>query len=114
MKSTVHKPWGKYDIISQGKNFLVKKILVNPRGKLSLQSHQHRSENWMVVQGKAEVVLNDQVFELEEGKSIFIPTKSKHSLANKYAYDLVVIEIWYGNKLSEEDIIRYEDIYGRI
>ena len=114
MKSTVEKPWGKYEIIDQGKNFLIKKILVNPKGKLSLQSHKHRSEHWTIVQGKAEVTINEKVFELEADKSIFIPSKSKHSLANKYDYDLVIIEIWYGNKLSEEDIIRYEDIYGRV
>jgi len=114
MKSTVEKPWGKYEIIDQGKNYLVKKVSVNPKSKLSLQSHEHRSEHWTIVQGVAEVTINDKVFELESNKSIFIPLKSKHSLANKYDNVLVLIEVWYGDKLSEEDIIRYEDIYGRV
>ena len=114
MKSTVEKPWGKYKIIDQGKNFLVKKISVNPKSKLSLQSHENRSEHWTIVQGVAEVTINDKVFELESNKSIFIPSNSKHSLANKNDSDLILIEVWYGDKLSEEDIIRYEDIYGRV
>ena len=114
MNTIVNKPWGTYQVLDQGKNYLTKKIYVKPKGKLSLQSHQHRSEHWTVVQGVAEVSIDDKVFVLESNKSIFIPSKSKHSLANKYDSDLILIEVWYGEKLSEEDIIRYEDIYGRV
>jgi len=114
MNTIVNKPWGTYQVLDQGKNYLTKKIYVKPNGKLSLQSHQHRSEHWTIVQGVAEVTIDDEVFKLESNKSIFIPSKSKHSLANKYDSDLILIEVWYGDKLSEEDIIRYEDIYGRV
>lgn len=114
MKSIVNKPWGKYEVIDQGKNFLVKKIFVNSHSKLSLQSHEHRSEHWTVVQGKAEVTINDKVLNLNSNQSIFIPLKSKHSLANNGDDELIIIEVWYGETLNEDDIIRYEDRYGRV
>ena len=114
MKSLVNKPWGTYKIIDQGKNYLVKKILVKTGGKLSLQSHNNRHEHWTVVSGVAEVSLNEKKIKLESNQSIQIPKRSKHSLENKYKEDLIIIEVWYGENLSEEDIIRYEDIYGRV
>lgn len=113
MKSFINKPWGSYKIIEEGKNFLVKKLFVKPQSKLSLQSHENRSEHWIVVQGKAEVTIDDKVIKLECNETVFIPQKSKHSLANNDSQDLIVIEVWYGEDLRENDIIRYEDIYGR-
>ena len=113
MKSVENKPWGTYEIIQEGLNYLVKKILVKPKGQLSFQSHEHRSEHWIIVQGHAEVQLNDKIFTLKPNDSIFIPQKSKHSLANNRENDLIIIEVWYGEKLSEDDITRYKDIYGR-
>ena len=114
MKSEYKKPWGSFKIIENGKNFLVKKILVKPSGRLSLQSHKHRSEHWTIVQGIAEVRIDNKTLELESNESIYIPKNSKHSLANNYKKDLIIIEVWYGNNLSEDDIERYEDIYGRV
>ena len=114
MKSEYKKPWGSFKIIDNGKNFLVKKILVKPSGRLSLQSHKHRSEHWTIVQGIAEVRIDNKTLELESNESIHIPKNSKHSLANNYKKDLIIIEVWYGNNLSEDDIERYEDIYGRV
>ena len=114
MKSEYKKPWGSFKIIDNGKNFLVKKILVKPSGRLSLQSHKHRSEHWTIVQGIAEVRIDDKTIELEPNKSVYIPKNSKHSLANNHEKDLIIIEVWYGKNLSEDDIERYEDIYGRV
>ena len=109
----VSKPWGSFQVIEKGEKYTVKKIRVKPKGKLSLQSHEHRSEHWIVVKGRAQVTINDDIKILETNESIFIPLLTKHSLANNEMEDLVVIEVWYGNVLKEEDIKRYEDIYGR-
>ena len=114
MQSIVNKPWGSYKIIDEGKNYLVKNIFVKPHGKLSLQSHEHRCEYWVVVEGTAEVTINDSIKVLNSNESIFIPKKSKHSLANNYENNLTIIEVWHGDILDEKDIIRYEDIYGRV
>ena len=113
MKSIVLKPWGSYQVLESESKYSIKRIIVNPGGVLSLQSHLYRSEHWIVVHGIAEVTIDDNIKILKTNESIFIPTKSKHRLANKKNEDLIVIEIWFGDKLDEEDIIRYEDIYGR-
>lgn len=113
MTSIVLKPWGSYQILEIDKKYTLKKIIVKPKGKLSLQSHQYRSEHWVVVKGKAEVTLNDNIFTMNENENIFIPKNSKHRLGNNSNEDLIIIEVWYGDKLEEEDIIRYEDIYNR-
>ena len=109
MKTIVNRPWGSYQVIEEGNNYLVKNILVKPHSKLSLQSHKHRSEHWVVVQGTAEVTVNDKISILKPNKNIFIPSEAKHRLANNYKNDLIVIEVWYGKILDEEDITRYED-----
>ena len=114
MKSIVNKPWGSYQIIDQGKNFVVKNIVVKPNCKLSLQSHEHRSEHWIIVEGRAEVNINGNITTLETNQSTYIPSKTKHRLANNYDKNLIIIEVWYGEKLDEDDITRYEDIYNRI
>ena len=114
MKTIKNKPWGSYEIIDKGKNYLVKKIFVNPHSKLSLQSHKYRSEHWIVIEGSAEVTVNDDVKILTSNQSIFIPLKAKHRLANNYDKNLIIIEVWNGEILDEEDIIRYEDIYNRV
>ena len=114
MKSIVNKPWGSYQIIDQGENFVVKNIVVKPYCKLSLQSHKHRSEHWIIVEGRAEVTINDNITTLESNQSTFIPSKTKHRLANNYDKNLILIEVWYGENLDEEDITRYEDIYNRV
>ena len=114
MKSFVNKPWGSYQIIDQGENFVVKNIVVKPYCKLSLRSHKHRSEHWIIVAGRAEVTINDNITTLEPNQSAYIPSETKHRLANNYDKNLILIEVWYGEKLDEEDITRYEDIYNRV
>ena len=113
MKSIVLKPWGSYQVLEESLKYSIKRIIVKPGGILSLQSHLHRSEHWIVVQGIAEVTIDEKIKILNINQNIFIPQNSKHRLSNKDNEDLIVIEIWFGDKLDEEDIIRYEDIYGR-
>ena len=114
MKSIVNKPWGSYQIIDQGENFVVKNIVVKPYGKLSLQSHKHRSEHWVIVEGRAEVTINGNITTLEPNQSIYIPSETKHRLVNNHEKNLILIEVWYGEDLDEEDITRYEDVYNRV
>ena len=114
MNSIVEKPWGSFEILKSGKNFLLKKIQVKPGGVLSLQSHDHRSEHWIVAEGEAEVTINDKITILKENENIFVPKSATHRMANKGNSDLVIIEMWYGDKLDENDIKRYEDIYDRV
>ncbi len=114
MNSIVQKPWGYFEIINTGKKFLLKKIVVKPQGILSLQSHQGRSEHWIVAEGVAEVTINKKVTLLEQNENIFIPKGAIHRLANKSNIELIIFEMWYGDKLDENDIIRYEDVYKRI
>ena len=113
MKSIVNKPWGSFEIIDEGEKYTVKKIIVHPGGKLSLQSHEHRSEHWLIASGVAEIIIGEKIYNLKENDNIFIPRGSKHRLANLGSDNLIVIEMWFGNKLDENDIKRYEDIYNR-
>ena len=112
--TTVYRPWGYYTVLNQGKGYLTKMICVSPRGQLSLQSHNFRSEHWVVLEGTARVTMDDKTYILKPGSSIDIPVKIKHSLANSYDTELKIIEVQKGDKLIEEDIIRYKDIYGRV
>lgn len=111
---TVYRPWGFYTVIAEGKGFQTKIIHVNPGQKLSVQSHNYRSEHWVVLSGKANVVLEGKNHILSAGHSIDIAVKAIHSLQNPYDEDLEIIEVQKGDILSEEDIIRYEDMYGRV
>lgn len=111
---TVYRPWGFYTVISQGKGFLSKLIHVNCGQKLSVQSHNYRSEHWVVMSGTAKVVLEGKEYILSKGHSIDIPLKAVHSLQNPYDEELEIIEAQLGDILSEDDIIRYEDMYGRV
>ena len=109
----VFRPWGHYDSIDTEDNFLVKRILVNPRSKLSLQKHQYRAEHWVVVKGHAKVTCGDKIFKLEENQSTYIPLGMVHRLENIGDVPLEVIEIQTGKRLYEGDIIRLEDDYKR-
>lgn len=111
---TVFRPWGWYTCLADGEGYLTKVICVSPKQKLSIQSHNHRSEHWVVLEGHAKVVLNDKDYSLEAGQSIDIPVQAKHSLQNPYEEELKIIEVQKGDYISEDDIIRYEDIYGRV
>jgi mannose-1-phosphate guanylyltransferase/mannose-6-phosphate isomerase len=109
----VQRPWGWYDSIDMGENFKVKRILVKPGASLSLQLHQHRAEHWIVVKGTAEVTIENQVFFLKENQSTYIPIGAKHRLSNDGMEDLEMIEVQTGLYLGEDDIVRFEDAYGR-
>ena len=113
MYETINKPWGYYKVLDLQEGFQIKKIFVNPQGKLSLQSHKHRAENWIVAIGSATVQIDNKRITMETGESIFIPKMSKHRLENNTNKDLIIIEIQIGHYLEEDDIIRYEDIYNR-
>lgn len=110
---TVYRPWGFYTVIAEGKGFLTKILHVNPGQKLSIQSHNYRSEHWVVLSGNAKVVLESKDYILSPGHSIDIPVKAIHSLQNPFDEDVEVIEVQKGDTLSEDDIVRYEDMYGR-
>lgn len=109
----VFRPWGWYESIAQSAGFQVKEICVNPGAKLSLQRHQHRSENWVVVSGEAFVHCNEKEFILKSGQSTFIPAKTKHRLSNMTSLPLHIIEVQCGDYLGEDDIERFEDVFGR-
>lgn len=109
----VHRPWGWYDSIDSGERFQVKRIVVNPGAKLSLQMHHHRAEHWIVVKGTAEVTNGDETFLLGENESTFIPLGHAHRLANPGKVPLEIIEVQSGSYLGEDDIVRFEDTYGR-
>ena len=111
---TMYRPWGFYTVLAQGNGFLTKMIQVNPGQKLSIQSHNHRSEHWVVLSGLAKVVLEGKDIILSPGHSVDIPVKAIHSLQNPYEEELKIIEVQKGDLLIEEDIIRYEDMYGRV
>lgn len=110
----VMRPWGFFKVITSGSGYASKVLHVNPGQRLSVQSHNYRSEHWVVATGKAKVLLDGKEYILEKGQSIDIPLKSVHSLQNPFDDDLEVIELQLGEILSEDDIIRYEDIYGRV
>jgi len=109
----VHRPWGWYDSVDEGDRFKVKRICVNPGGTLSLQKHHKRAEHWIVVKGEAEVTCDNQVKRLQENESTYIPLGSVHRLHNPGSTPLELIEVQTGAYLGEDDIVRYEDTYGR-
>ena len=109
----VFRPWGSYESLIVGEGFQVKRIVVNPGQRLSLQMHHHRAEHWVVVRGTAEVVNGDETMLLTEDQSTYIPIGAKHRLSNPGKYPLGLIEVQSGSYLREDDIVRFEDIYGR-
>ena len=109
----VHRPWGWYDSIDEGNRFKVKRIMVKPGEKLSLQKHHHRAEHWIVVQGTAEVECDNQTLMLSENESTYIPLGSVHRLSNSGQIPLEIIEVQSGSYLGEDDIVRLQDDYGR-
>jgi mannose-1-phosphate guanylyltransferase len=110
---TVHRPWGTYTILEEGARFKIKRIEVKPGGKLSLQMHHHRSEHWIVVSGMANVTNGDSELLVNTNESTYIPAGHKHRLENVGVVDLVMIEVQSGEYLGEDDIVRFEDVYGR-
>jgi len=109
----VHRPWGSYETIDQSERYQVKRITVNRGAALSLQMHHHRAEHWIVVKGTAHVTRDDEVFLVSENQSTYIPIGVKHRLENKGAIPLEMIEVQSGSYLGEDDIVRFDDVYGR-
>ena len=114
LHSVVHRPWGTYEGIDSGPNFQVKHIMVKPGAKLSLQMHHHRAEHWIVVDGTALVTCDDRQFILKANESTYIPLGAKHRLENPGKTPLDLIEVQSGSYLGEDDIVRFEDTYGRV
>lgn len=110
----VHRPWGTYENIDIEHRFQVKRIMVKPGASLSLQMHYHRSEHWIVVKGTAEICRNEETFLLTENQSTYIPLGAKHRLSNPGKVPLEIIEIQSGEYLGEDDIVRFDDVYGRV
>ncbi|MGI4849432.1 MAG: cupin domain-containing protein, partial [Janthinobacterium lividum] len=111
---TVHRPWGTYTVLGDGDRFKLKRIEVKPGGSLSLQMHHHRSEHWIVVSGMAKVVNGDNELFVRTNESTYIPAGHQHRLVNPGVLNLVMIEVQSGDYLGEDDIVRFEDIYGRV
>jgi len=110
----VYRPWGKYDSVDHGERFQVKRITVNPGAKLSVQMHHHRAEHWIIVSGTAKVTLDDETILLSENQSTYIPIGVVHALENPGKLPLEMIEVQSGSYLGEDDIVRFEDKYGRV
>jgi len=110
---TVHRPWGTYTVLEEGARFKIKRIEVKPGASLSLQMHHHRSEHWIVVSGMAKVVNGEQELFVSTNQSTYIPAGHKHRLENPGVVGLVMIEVQSGEYLGEDDIVRFEDVYGR-
>lgn len=109
----VIRPWGSYISVDNGQRFQVKRIFVNPGASLSLQMHHHRAEHWIVVRGTAQVTCGEKSFLLSENESTFIPLGTTHRLSNPGKLPLEIIEVQSGAYLGEDDIVRFEDHYGR-
>jgi mannose-1-phosphate guanylyltransferase len=110
----VYRPWGKYDSVDSSDRFQVKRITVKPGAKLSVQMHHHRAEHWIVVAGTAKVTNGDKDILLTENQSTYIPIGVVHALENPGKVDLELIEVQSGSYLGEDDIVRFEDKYGRV
>lgn len=111
---TVMRPWGSFTVLEEGNRFKMKRIAVNPLQKLSLQMHYHRSEHWVVVSGTAKVTIQDKEIIVHEGESIFVPKSAVHRVENPGKVPLEIIEVQVGEYLGEDDIVRFEDVYGRL
>ena len=107
------RPWGKWEVLDAGDGYCVKKITVNPGCQLSLQSHNFRAEHWIIVQGEAVVTLGDEKFVKKANDAIYIPVETKHRIQNETSENVVFIEVQAGDSLDENDIVRFDDIYGR-
>lgn len=110
---TEERPWGKFEVLHEDENCKVKKITVNSGQKLSLQSHEKRNETWVFVKGSGRVVLDEEFFEVEKGNAVLVPTGCKHRVINNTDSELVFVETQFGDYFGEDDIVRYQDEYGR-
>ncbi len=108
------RPWGTWEVLDSEANFCVKRIKVIPGGKLSLQLHHYRSEHWVIVKGEALITLGDELITKKAGENVFIPVEVKHRIQNNSNQDIEFIEVQIGDNLDENDIVRLEDVYGRV
>lgn len=113
MEEIVKRPWGTYQTILRSETYQVKKIIVSPNSQLSLQSHNHRAEHWIIVEGEGVVTVGDKELKVKKDDHVYINVKEKHRMSNFTNKHVVFIEVQNGNYLGEDDIVRYEDIYGR-
>ena len=113
-KNVYYRPWGRYINLFEGKNFLVKELVVNSKSSISLQKHHHRSEHWMITHGKPMITINKSKFYKKPEESVFIPTGAIHRIENHFKKPVKIIEVQTGPILKETDIVRFQDIYGRI
>ena len=109
----VERPWGTYEVLTESDGYKVKRITVVPGGRLSLQSHQHRAEHWVVVTGIATVTIEENIQRVGVNDHVYIPLWAKHRLENDTNAPIVLIEVQSGSYLGEDDIFRYDDVYGR-
>jgi len=112
--SEVFRPWGKYKTLEKSERYKIKKILVKPGETLSLQMHYHRTEHWVVIKGSAQVTIGEKTYFVHEGESTFVPKSTLHRLANPGKIPLEIIEVQNGEYVGEDDIVRFDDKYGRI
>ncbi len=110
----LHRPWGTYTVLEEGSNFKIRRIEVKPGAALSLQAHRHRSEHWVVTSGTVKALNDNRELILNANESTYIPANIKHHLKNIGTDTLVIIEVQTGDYLGEDDIIRYQDVYGRV
>jgi len=108
------RPWGTWEVLDGDEYFCVKRIMVLPQGKLSLQLHHHRGEHWIIVKGEAVVTLGEKLINVKADDAVYIPVETKHRIENKSNAPMEFIEIQTGDNLDENDIVRFEDIYGRV
>ena len=113
-RNTYFRPWGKYINLFFGKNFLLKELIINPKSSISLQKHKFRSEKWTIISGKPKITIEKNKFFMKEKQTVFIPKGFKHRIENIYSEPVKIVEVQMGSILSEDDIIRYKDVYGRI
>ena len=113
-KNIFYKPWGKYINLFKGNKFLIKELIIKPKGILSLQKHFHRSEHWLIIDGKPMITLNKRSFVKKPNESIYIPRGAKHRIHNPFKKPVKIIEAQIGTILKESDIVRYQDVYGRV
>jgi mannose-1-phosphate guanylyltransferase len=114
LHKTVERPWGSYTVLQEGPRFKIKRIQVKAGAALSLQMHHRRSEHWIVVEGTAQVTIGESTTEVKPNESRYVPVGEKHRLANHGPEALVMIEVQCGEYLGEDDIVRFEDRYGRV
>ena len=113
MNKKVKRPWGHYNLLVKKNEYLIKKIVILPKQSISLQKHNHRSEHWIVLSGKADILIGTKKTILKESQSAFVPEKQKHKITNNSSEPLVILETQLGKILSEEDIIRYDADYTK-